>query len=171
MNIVCKQFKKKGKTSCFILDEFLIYNFQESKMAKRLLDLSNEESHLRKKIKLENEMILDNIQNIDEDTNINQHEVETFLLIFHSWMQTVNSEEGLDEPDGAVTDAVLQIVLKISELLKNDFDSLKLPEFLKFALQKIKCLFNIQTEQNVKHADETEKANETAKDGGEEHRE
>ena len=76
-------------------------------MAKRLLDLSNEESQLRKKIKLENEMILDKIQNIDEDTNINQHEVETFLLIFHSWMQIVNSEEGLDKPDGAVTDAVL----------------------------------------------------------------
>ena len=83
MNIVCKQFKKKGKRSCFILDKFLIYNIQESKMAKRLLDLSNEESQLRKKIKLENEMILDKIQNIDEDTNINQHEVETFLLIFH----------------------------------------------------------------------------------------
>ena len=138
-------------------------------MAKRLLDLSNEESQLRKKIKLENKMILDKIKDIDEDININQHEVEKFPLIFYSLMQTVDSEEGLDKPDGTVTDAILQIVLKISELLKNNIDSLKLPEFLKLALKKIKSLFNIQTEQNAEHADETEKANETAGDGGEEH--
>ena len=138
-------------------------------MAKRLLDLSTEESQLRKKIKLEKEMILDKIKDIDEDININQHEVEKFLLIFHSLMQTVNSEECLDKPDGTVTDAILQIVLKISELLKNNIDSLKLPEFLKFALKEIKSLFNIQTEQNGKQADETEKANETAGNGREEH--
>ena len=140
-------------------------------MAKRLLDLSTEESQLRKKIKREKEMILDKIKDIDEDININQHEVEKFLLIFHSLMQTVNSEECLDKPDGTVTDAILQIVLKISELLKNNIDSLKLPEFLKLALKKIKSLFNIQTEQNAEHANETEKANETAGYGGEEHAE
>ena len=133
-------------------------------MAKRLLGLSNEESQLRKKIK---KMILDKIKEIDEDININQHKVEKFPLIFHSLMETVNSEEGLDKPDGAVTDAIVQIVLEISELLKNNSDSLKLPEFLKLALKKIKSLFNIQTEQNA--AEETEKANETAGDGGEEH--
>ena len=72
-----------------------------------------------------------------------------FPLIFHSLMETVNSEEGLDKPDGAVTDAIVQIVLEISELLKNNSDSLKLPEFLKLALKKIKSLFNIQTEQNA----------------------
>ena len=138
-------------------------------MAKRLLDLSDEESQLRKKIKPENEMILDKIKDIDEDININQHEAEKFLLIFHSLMQAVNSEEGLDKPDGTVSDAILQIVLKISELLKNNIDSLKLPEFLKFALKEIKSLFNIQTEQNGKQADETEKANETAGNGREEH--
>ena len=84
-------------------------------------------------------------------------------------MQTVNSEEGLDKPDGAVTDASLQIVLKVSELLKNNIDSLKLPEFLKLVLKEIKRLFNIQTEQNAEHAAETERANETAGDGGEEY--
>ena len=113
--------------------------------------------------------ILDKIKDIDEDININQHEAEKFLLIFHSLMQAVNSEEGLDKPDGTVSDAILQIVLKISELLKNNIDSLKLPEFLKLALKKIKSLFNIQIEQNAEQADETEKANETAEDGGEEH--
>ena len=138
-------------------------------MAKRLLDISNEESQLRKKIKLDNKMILDKIKDIDEGINITQHKVEKFLLTFHSLMQTVSSEEGLDIPDGAVTDAILQIVLKISELVENNINLLKLSEFLKLALKKIKTLFNIQTEQNAEHADETEKANETAGDGGEEH--
>ena len=124
---------------------------------------------LEKKIKQENEIILDKVKDIDKNININQHEVEKFLLIFHSLMQTVDSEEGLDKPDGAVTDAILQIVVKISEPLKNNIDSLKSPEFLKLALKKIKSLFNIQTEQNAEHADETEKANETAGDRGEEH--
>ena len=64
-------------------------------MAKRLLDLSNEESELRKKIKLENEIILDKIKEID----ISEHEVEKFLLIFHLLMETVNSEESLDNTD------------------------------------------------------------------------
>ena len=110
-------------------------------------------------------MTLDKIKDIDKDINVNQHEVETFLSIFQSLMQTVNSEEGLDKPDRAVTNTILQIVLKISELIKNNIDSLKLPEMLKLALKKIKSLFNIQTEQNAEHANETEKANETAGNG------
>ena len=52
-------------------------------------------------------------------------------------MKVVSSDKGPDLPDGAVTDSILQVVLKISQLLKNNIDSLKLPEFL----QKIKRLF------------------------------
>ena len=40
--------------------------------------------------------------------------------------------------DGVVTDAILQIVIKISELLKKNIDSLNLPTVLKNALKKIK---------------------------------
>ena len=105
-------------------------------MFKRLLDLSNVESELRKKIKLENEIILDKIKEID----ISEHEVEKFLLIFHLLMETVNSEESLDNTDGIVSDTVLKIVLKISELLKNNIDSLKIPEIFKIAIEKIKSV-------------------------------
>ena len=79
-------------------------------MAKRLLDLSNEESELRKKIKLENEIILDKIKEID----ISEHEVEKFLLIFHPLTETVNSEESLDNTDSNVSDTILKIVLPSS---------------------------------------------------------
>ena len=100
-------------------------------MAKRLLDLSNEESQLRKKIKLENEMILDKLKDIQEEIDINEHEVEMLLLIFHSLMETVNSKEVLDNTDGVVTDTILKIVLKLSELLKNNIDSLNCQKSLK----------------------------------------
>ena len=107
-------------------------------MAKRILDLSNEESQLRKKIKLENELILDKLQDIHEEIDINEHEVEKFLLIFHTFMEAVNSEEVLDNTDSIVTDTILKIVLRLSELLKNNIDSLKLPDIFKIALKKIK---------------------------------
>ena len=83
-------------------------------MAKRLLDLSDEESELRKKINLENEIILDKIKDINEEIDISEYEVEKFLLIFHLLMETVNSEESLDNTDGIVSDTILKIVLKIN---------------------------------------------------------
>ena len=109
-------------------------------MFKRLLDLSNVESELRKKIKLENEIILDKIKDINEEIDINKHDVEKFLLIFHLLMETVNSEESLDNTDGIVSDTIRKIVLKISELLKNNIDSLKIPEIFKIAIEKIKSV-------------------------------
>ena len=140
-------------------------------MAKRILDLSNEESQLRKKIKLENELILDKLQDIYEEIDINEHEVEKFLLIFHTFMEAVNSEEVLDNTDSIVTDTILKIVLRLSELLKNNIDSLKLPDIFKIALKKIKSLFNLQTDQNAEHAGESKTASGTARDRSEEHRE
>ena len=59
-------------------------------MAKRLLNLSNEESQLRKKIKLENELTLDKLKEIHEEIDINEQKVKKFLLIFNSLMETIN---------------------------------------------------------------------------------
>ena len=83
-------------------------------------------------------MILDKLKDIHEEIDVNEHEVEKFLLIFHILMETVNSEEVLDNTDGIVTDTILKIVLRLSELLKNNIDSLKLPDIFKIALKKIK---------------------------------
>ena len=129
-------------------------------MAKSLLDLSNEESQHRKKIKLENELTLDKLKEIHEEIDINEQKVKKFLLIFHSLMETGNSNEVLDNTDGVVTGTILKIVLKLSELLKNNIDSLKLPEIFNIALKKINSLFNLQTDQNDEYPGESEKANE-----------
>ena len=129
-------------------------------MAKSLLDLSNEESQHRKKIKLENELTLDKLKEIHEEIDINEQKVKKFLLIFHSLMETGNSKEVLDNTDGVVTDTILKIVLKLSEFLKNNIDSLKLSEIFNIALKKINSLFNLQTDQNDEYPGESEKANE-----------
>ena len=75
-------------------------------------------------------------------------------------METGNSKEVLDNTDGVVTDTILKIVLKLSELLKNNIDSLKLPEIFNIALKKINSLFNLQTDQKDEYPGESEKANE-----------
>ena len=140
-------------------------------MGKRLLDLSNKDSEFRKKIKLENELIWDKIKNVNKEINVNQHEVEKFLLIFHTLVENINSEESLDNTDG-VSDVILTIVLKITELLKKNIDSLKIPEILKVSLNKIKELFNLKTEKNTNNAkstDETEEASKISGNGSEEH--
>ena len=79
------------------------------------------------KIRLENEIIIDKIKDFDEAINISKHEVQKFLLIFHTLMETVISDEGLQQTDRIITNAILQIVLKIGDLLKKNIDSLNLP--------------------------------------------
>ena len=114
-------------------------------------------------------MILDKLKDIHEEIDINEHEVEKFLLIFHTFMEAVNSEEVLDNTDSIVTDTILKIVLRLSELLKNNIDSLKLPDIFKIALKKIKNLFNLQTDQDAEHTGQANKTSEASGNGSEDH--
>ena len=142
---------QKGK---ILVYSFCFYSKTRAIMAKRTIEDSkiedskidfkydDEEDQLRKKIKLENEKIVSKIKEIDQGIDISEHEVQKFLLIFHTLMQTVNSEQEQEETDGVVTDAILQIVIKITELLKNNIDSLNLPTVLKNVLKKIKFVYS-----------------------------
>ena len=88
-------------------------------MSKRSIEETNNESlnsefeyddsenQLRKKIKLENQKILEKIKEINEDIDISEHEVLKFLLIFHTHVETINSEEAQEESDRFVTDVIL----------------------------------------------------------------
>ena len=93
------------------------------------------ENQLRKKTELENQKILDKIKKIGEDIDISEHEVHKFLLIFHTLVETVNSEQPQEETNGFVTDAILQIVTTIAGLLRNNIDNLNIPAVLKSALK------------------------------------
>ena len=99
-------------------------------MAKRIVeDLQGEhyqtdfkhdedENQLRKKIKLESDIIIDQIKEHYKDINIREHEVHKFLLIFHTLMEAINSEENLEETDGVITDTFTLIISKLSDLLR-----------------------------------------------------
>ena len=110
-------------------------------------EYDNSENQLRNKIKLEHEKILSKIKEINEEIDIDEHEVYKFLLIFHTLIETVNCPETLEETDGFLTDAILQIVNIIDGLLKDNIDSLKIPKILKSALKKLKSLFISQAKE------------------------
>ena len=57
--------------------------------------------------------------------------------MFHTPVETINSNKAREETDGFVTDTILQIVNKIVGLLKNNIDSLNIPAVLKIALKKL----------------------------------
>ena len=161
-------------------------------MSKRAIEEANNESlnsefeyddsenQLRKKIKLENQKILENIEEINEDIDISEYEVHKFLLIFHTVVETINSEEAEEETDWFVTDAILQIVNIIAGLLKNNIDSLNILAVLKSALKKLKSLFIPQTKdteesktgeekpENGENSNETQETSETGGDGAKE---
>ena len=100
---------------------------------------------LRKKIKTEHDYILSKAKRINESIDLTDHEVNKFLIIFHTLLDTVDLSSEiseLEETDGIVTDIKLKIVLKITELIRQNIDSLPLPKILKDVLKVIKELFN-----------------------------
>ena len=159
-------------------------------MSKRTMEEANNEvsepentisdNQLTKKIKLQQEKIPLKIKETNEEIDIEEHKVYKFLLIFKTLIETINSHESLEETDGFVTDAILQIVNVISALLKNNIDGLKVPEIVKTALKKLKSLFVSKEKdkkesktgepepKNVDLSDKAKKVNQTGRDGREE---
>ena len=114
-----------------------------------IFDDSNEQ--VRRKIKLRNQKIIQKIKETNKEIDINEHEVQKFLLIFHSLFEIVTSEQAIEETDGFLNDTILTVVKIIADLLKNNIESLKLPAVLKTALKKLKSLFTkIKAEETVK---------------------
>ena len=107
-------------------------------------DRSNDPSALlRKKIKTEHEYILSRTRKINQNIDLTEHEVNKFLIIFHTLLETVDlNADFTEETDGVITDIIIKIVIKISELIRQNVDTLPLPNILKEALKVIKELFN-----------------------------
>ena len=112
---------------------------EETTTTEFSFDDSNEQ--LRKKIKLLNDNIIERIKEIDEEIDINEHEVHKFLLIFHSLFEIVTSEETFEETDGFLSDTILAVCNIIAGLLRNNIENLKLPAILKTALKKLVFLW------------------------------
>ena len=132
---------------------------EETTTTEFSFDDSNEQ--LRKKIKLLNDNIIKRIKEIDEEIDINKHEVHKFLLIFHSLFEIVTSEETFEETDGFLNDAILAVCNIIAGFLRNNIDGLKLPAILKTALKSLFMGVKVKTgEPEVK----TEEIKENAED-------
>ena len=112
---------------------------EETTTTEFSFDDSNEQ--LRKKIKLLNDNIIERIKEIDEEIDINEHEVHKFLSIFHSLFEIVTSEETFEETDGFLNDTILAVCNIIAGLLRNNIENLKLPAILKTALKKLKSFY------------------------------
>ena len=118
---------------------------------------------------MQNQKIIERVKEIGEETDINEHEVQKFVSIFHSHFEVVTSEQAIEETDGFLNDTILAVVNIIAGLLKNNIENLNLPTVLKTALKKLKSLFvKIKTEETkenkeVKEIENAENSVQTEK--------
>ena len=99
------------------------------------LSMAIQKTSFEKKVKLEIDMILDKVVEMDKEIDISEHEMHKFLLIFHTFAESVNSDQPQEETDGFVTDTILQIVNVIAGLLKNNIGCLNIPAVLRNTLK------------------------------------
>ena len=71
-------------------------------------------SNLEKKLNCKTKKSLIKVNEINEEIDINEHEVQKFLLIFHSVFEIVTSEQ---ETGGFLNDTILAVVKIIADLL------------------------------------------------------
>ena len=142
-------------------------------MSKRKLKITTEaiiteedyNENLKKKIKLLNDKFAKDILDLEENLNLDNHEVSKFLLIFARLTKTMTSEEDCqqnDETDGIVSDTISIICNLITDLLKNNIDQLSVPAPVKTSLKILKKIFNLIKEKQIKN-------NATAAKGGTEY--
>ena len=127
---------------------------------------------------MQNQKIIEKVKEINEEIDINEHEVQKFLLIFHSLFEIVTSEQAIEETDGFLNDTILTVIKIIADLLKNNIESLKLPTVLKTTFKKLKRLLtNIKAEEteikpevieNAEHLVQTEETTSASGEGKEE---
>ena len=145
--------------------------------AKAIVSKDIKDNNLKKKIKVLNEHIAEKILEIDENLELEDHEVSKFILIFGQLTKTMTSEETFEETDGIVSDTISIICNLITDLLKNNIDKLSIPKPIKISLKVLKRIFKLikdkELEQNAElphRAETAEETSETSGEGGEEQR-
>lgn len=119
---------------------------------------------LRKKIKILNDNIAKKINEMNEEIDIENHEVSRFLLMFGQLSETMTSEETFEETDGVVTDTITVICNLLTDLLKNNIDNLSIPKPIKTTLKVLKKVFKILNDKELKQNAEFSRRTETTKE-------
>ena len=125
----------------------------------------------RKKIEIEHDCILRKTKKIKKEIDLAEHKINKFLLIFDSLLNiTSETNEKFiekEEIDGVVDDIIIKIALKIADLIKQNVDSLPLPNILKNVLKFLKELFkNKKTGNQVKEEELKELISSTTESSG-----
>ena len=101
--------------------------------------------HLGKKIKLEQDIISEKLAKKFPYIDINEHEIQKFLLIFQDLIKLWNSDEGFSDSEDGITETLLTIGKQIHNLLNKGIKSLKFPSIIKKVLKTLKTLLNLIT--------------------------
>ena len=108
--------------------------------SKRLLDNSaKQETDLWKKIKLEHKLILVTISNKHPGIDIDDHEIQNFLLVFNLLIEAESDKiSNSEDAEVGIPDILITIAAKLLQPLHNNIDSLKLSDIIKSILKKLK---------------------------------
>ena len=106
--------------------------------SERSLVIPENETYFSKKIKLEHNLISVTINSKHPEIDIDDHEIQKFLLIFNLLLEAELNKEKVEDSEDGIPDILITIATKLLELLQNNIDSLKLPKIIKGALRKLK---------------------------------
>ena len=122
-----------------------------------------------KKIKLEHKLILVTIGNKHPEIDIDDHEIQIFLLIFNLLLEAELNKDSLDtDSEDRIPDILITVATKLLGLLHNHIDSLKLPKIIKDALRKLKS-FIVKDKKDGENKDDSKNSagQETSSSEGE----
>ena len=122
-----------------------------------------------KKIKLEHKLISVTIGNKHPEIDIDDHEIQTFLLIFNLLLEAELNKDSLDtDSEDRIPDILITVATKLLGLLHNHKDSLKLPKIIKDALRKLKS-FIVKDKKDGENKDDSKNSagQETSSSEGE----
>ena len=108
-----------------------------------------------KKIKLEHKLISVTIGNKHPEIDNDDHEIQTFLLIFNLLLEAELNKDSLDtDSEDRIPDILITVATKLLGLLHNHIDSLKLPKIIKDALRKLKS-FIVKDKKDGENKDDS----------------
>ena len=92
--------------------------------SKRSLVISENETDFSNKINLQHKLISVTISSKHPEIDIDDHEIQKFLLIFNLLVEAELNEENVEDSEDGIPNIVVTIATKLLELLHNNIDSL-----------------------------------------------
>ena len=95
------------------------------------------------------------ISNKQPEIDIDDHEIQKFLLILNLLLEAELNKENVEDREDGIPDILITIATKLLELLHNNIDSLKLSKIIKGPLSKLKS-FIVKDKKDGKNKNDSE---------------